>query len=62
MATPSELMARPLVTVNEFQQIVPMSRSASYSMTRDGTLEVVKVGRRVLIKTESIRKLIGGEK
>lgn len=58
MATPSEIMARPVATVTETQQVVPLSRSQVYQMTRDGTLETVRVGRRVLIKTDSIRKLL----
>lgn len=60
MATPTEILARPLATVRETTQVVPVSLGQVYAMTKTGELESVKVGRRVLIKTDSIRRLLDG--
>lgn len=58
MATPSEILARPLATVNEVTDLMPISRGQVYAMAKSGELESVQIGRRVLIKTDSIRRLI----
>lgn len=60
MATPSEILARPTATVSETTQVVPVSRGMVYQMARDGRLESIRVGRRLLIKTSSIRALLEG--
>jgi excisionase family DNA binding protein len=35
-----------------------LSRTTIYSLIRDGRLEVVKLGRRTLVKVDSIRRLL----
>ena len=60
MATASEILARPLATVAETTQVIPVSKGQVYAMGKTGELETVKVGRRVLVKTDSIRRLLEG--
>ncbi len=59
MATPSEILARPVCTAAEVQDITALSRGQVYRMIGDGRLETIRVGRRILVKTESIRRLLG---
>jgi excisionase family DNA binding protein len=60
MATPSEILARPTATVSDTTQVIPVSKGMVYQMARDGRLDSIRVGRRLLIKTDSIRELLSG--
>ncbi len=46
-------------SVNEAAKALGIGRTSIYQLIREGRLEVVKLGRRTLIKVESIRRLIG---
>lgn len=49
----------PIVTsINEAAKALNLGRTSIYALINEGRLEVVKLGRRTLVKTESIRKLI----
>jgi excisionase family DNA binding protein len=60
MATPSEILARLTATVAETTQVIPVSKGMVYLMAKDGRLGSVRIGTRLLIKTDSIRALIEG--
>lgn len=46
------------VSVNEAARILGVGRTSLYSMIRDGRIEAIKLGRRTLIKTASLRRII----
>ena len=59
METPSEILARPVCTVREAADLSTLSRPEIYARAKSGELDAVTVGRRVLIKTDSLRRLLG---
>lgn len=61
MATPSEILSRPVCTVREAAELSTLSRAEIYNRAKSGALDSVVVGKRVLIKTESLRRLLGVE-
>lgn len=46
-------------TIEDTKKATGLSRSTIYNLIGDGKLETVKVGRRTLVKTRSIRVLLG---
>ncbi len=48
------------VSVNEAARVLGIGRTSLYSMIRDGRVEALKLGRRTLIKTASLRRVIDG--
>jgi excisionase family DNA binding protein len=49
----------PVVTsVKDAAKALSLGRTSIYSLIKDGRLETVKLGRRTLIKIESIRNLV----
>ena len=52
----------PIATsVNDAARALSLGRTSIYALIKEGRLEAVKLGRRTLIKTASIRALIEGE-
>lgn len=49
------------VSVNEAARILGIGRTSLYSMIRNGRVEALKLGRRTLIKTASLRRVIDEE-
>ncbi len=50
---------QPIVTsINEAAKALSLGRTSIYALIREGRLEAVKMGRRTLIKVESIRRLV----
>ena len=47
------------VTVDDAKKAIGIGRTTVYALINDGRLETVKIGRRTLIKTDSIRALVG---
>lgn len=48
-------------SINETTQLLSMGRTSIYAMIADGRLESFKLGRRTLIKGDSIRRLVDGQ-
>ncbi len=48
-------------SINDAAKALGIGRTSIYQLIRDRRLEEVKLGRRTLIKTESIRRLVDGE-
>lgn len=49
------------VSVIEAGRILSVGRTTIYSMIRDGRIDALKLGRRTLIKTASLRRIIDEE-
>jgi excisionase family DNA binding protein len=49
------------VSVNDATRVLGLGRTSIYAMIGDGRLETLKLGRRTLIKTASIRRLVDGQ-
>jgi excisionase family DNA binding protein len=45
-------------SINETARALSLGRTSIYAMIADGRLEAVKLGRRRLVKAESVRRLI----
>ncbi|MGK2227272.1 helix-turn-helix domain-containing protein [Devosia sp.] len=50
----------PIATsINGAARALSLGRTSIYALIKEGRLETVKVGRRTLVKTASVRALIG---
>lgn len=57
--TPNELLDNyPTVSIVEAQEILGLSRAMVYSLLVDGRVKTVRIGSRVMIPTEEIKRLI----
>jgi excisionase family DNA binding protein len=54
--TPAE---RPTLTVAEAAQYLGVSRSHGYAAVRSGELPSISLGRRVVVPTSAVRKMLG---
>jgi len=57
----TRLMERFAYSINETAHALSLGRTSIYAMIADGRLETFKLGRRTLVKAESIRRLIDGQ-
>jgi excisionase family DNA binding protein len=46
------------VSINDTAKVLGLGRTTIYAMIADGRLEAFKLGRRTLVKAESIRRLV----
>lgn len=54
-------MEKLAYSINETARILSLGRTSIYAMLANGRLESFKLGRRTLIKAESITRLVAGE-
>lgn len=54
-------MEKLAYSINETAQALSLGRTSIYAMIADGRLEAFKLGRRTLIKAESIYRLVNGQ-
>ena len=51
-------MERLAYSINETARTLSLGRTSIYAMIADGRLEAFKLGRRTLIKAESVKRLV----
>ena len=49
------------VSINDAAKALGLGRTSIYAMLADGRLEAFKLGRRRLVKVDSIRRLVAGK-
>jgi excisionase family DNA binding protein len=49
------------ISINDAAKALGVGRTSIYQMINDGRLEAFKLGRRTLVKTESIRRLVDAQ-
>lgn len=54
-------MDRFAYSINETARTLSLGRTSVYSMIAEARLETFKLGRRTLVKAESIRRLVDGQ-
>ncbi len=54
-------MEKLAYSINETAQALSLGRTSIYAMIGDGRLEAFKLGRRTLIRAESVKRLVAGE-
>jgi len=50
---------RPTMKVTEAAALLSCGTASVYQMVHEGTLDTVRVGRKILVKTVSLRRLAG---
>jgi excisionase family DNA binding protein len=57
-----ELAVEPIAaSINDTAKALSLGRTSIYALIREGKLDAFKLGRRTLIKVDSIRRLLEGE-
>ena len=54
-------MERLAYSINETARALSLGRTTVYAMIADGRLEAMKLGRRTLVKADSINRLVAGK-
>ena len=49
------------ISINEAAKVLSLGRTSIYAMIADGRIEAFKLGRRTLIRADSVRRLVAGE-
>lgn len=48
------------ISINDAAKVLSLGRTSIYALINDGKLDAFKLGRRTLVKTDSVRRLING--
>jgi excisionase family DNA binding protein len=48
-------------SINDTAKVLALGRTTIYALINEGRLDTVKLGRRRLVKAESIRRLVDGQ-
>ena len=56
-----QLLAQPTLTVADALKVVPISRNGIYEAIRRGEIQTVKIGKKILVPTAPLRRLLGIE-
>ena len=51
-------MEKLAYSINETARVLSMGRTSIYALISDGRLETFKLGRRTLVKAESIKRIV----
>jgi excisionase family DNA binding protein len=54
-------MDRLAYSINEAARLLSIGRTSIYAMIADNRLETFKLGRRTLVRADSIRRLVDGQ-
>lgn len=54
-----EAAEQPTVTVEEAGQALGISRASAYEGVRSGAIPSIKIGRRIVVPTAALRRLVG---
>jgi excisionase family DNA binding protein len=49
------------LSINDAAKALSLGRTSSYAMIADGRLEAFKLGRRTLVRVDSLRRIVAGE-
>ena len=49
------------ISIKDAAKALGLGRTTIYAMIGDGRLEIFKIGRRTLVKMESVRRVIAGQ-
>lgn len=55
------MMTRPTLTMDEVCELYGIGRSAAYSAARRGEIPALRIGRRLVVPTEHVRRALGLE-
>jgi hypothetical protein len=54
-----ELLARPMLSIDDAIKVVPVSRNGLYALAKQGKIKSIRPGGRVFIPTIAIREMLG---
>lgn len=52
-------MDRPTMTVEEYATVMGVSRGSAYEAVRTGEVDVIRIGRRIVVPTAPVRFKLG---
>lgn len=55
------LFTRPVLTVQEAAEVLRVSRDVAYEAVRRGEIPSVRIGRRIVVPTAALKRLLGME-
>jgi hypothetical protein len=56
-----QMLDRPAITPTEALGLLPISRNALYGALRAGEIDSFRIGKKILIRTASLRRKLGME-